>query len=175
MEDALRAALNNMGMLNFPLLTNEMKSSGMVVGMVFVDNYLTATWLAVERFRDHLAMRLQGDYVVAVPNRSRLLAVRADDAALTASVIQSIRNYHTLPYWLSGQCYHVNVSSTGGLVTVYQGLRGGGTPMPGSALASGSMGLAGAPPNRPPMVDLSQWGLSEPTEDDTHLPTPWNR
>lgn len=191
-ETTMREALNNMGMMSFPQSGNSLLSGstarrkesavGEEVGLVFQGDHLTATWFILERFRDHLALRLQSDYVVTVPNRNRLIAVRADEPGLIASVMQGNRNYNRQPYPLTAQCYHVDVSTTGGLVTVYQA-GGQGTALdPNSPFAGREAAAAAAAAPQPAYakpapVDFSQWGLTESTGGDNGPSevTPWNR
>jgi hypothetical protein len=180
-EEVMRQALNNMGMMSFPQSGNALMASGVArsrtdtaneeVGLDFQGDHLTATWFVIERFRDHLAMRLKSDYIVSVPNRNRLVAVRADDPGLIATMMQANRNFARQAYPLTAQCYHVDVSTTGGRVTIYQGGRPGEALDPNSPFA----GRAGAPVapapaaphySRPAPVDFSQWGLTESTGDE---------
>jgi hypothetical protein len=172
-EDTVKEALNNMGIMSFPVSGNALQSGGEEVGLVFQGDHLTATWLLLERFRDHIALRLQGNYVVTVPNRNRLTAVRADEPGLIASIMQGNRNFQRLPYPLTAQCYHVNVSTTGGQVTVYQpGGQGAAldpaSPFAGKATAAPTA-AAPAPQahTRPEPVDFSKWGLTESTDDSS--------
>ena len=57
--------------------------------MVIEGDHLSATWLIIERFRDYVTQRLLGDFVVAVPNRNRLTAIRADEPGLIGQIQQS--------------------------------------------------------------------------------------
>ena len=184
----LEEAKNNLNMHNFPPVVNEMRlggskrgaNDGDVIGVVFEGDHLTATWLILDRFRDFLSMKLQGDYVVFVPNRSHLVAVRVDEPGLIASMIQSNRNYRNQPYALTSQGYLVSAATTGGVVSVYQG----SNAAPGQTLSASSPFAAGSAgsytptqlPNlsqvsagqyaRPLPIDFSAWGgLSEPTAD----------
>jgi hypothetical protein len=135
-DEALRQSLSNMGLLSFPLAANALVAGGQAkrkndqtadeVGLVFEGDHLTATWLTVERFRDHIGLRLRGDYVVAVPNRNRLIAIRADEPGLIASITASNRNYRSQPYPLTGQLFAVAAGTTGGTVSLHNAL--GGTP-----------------------------------------------
>jgi hypothetical protein len=188
-EQAMHEAVNNMNMLSFPPITNELfiggtakrgVHDGEVVGLVFEGDHLTATWLTLERFRDYLGMRLQGDYVVSVPNRSRLVAVRVDEPGMIASMQQSNRTFRNMPYGLTAQCYHVSAASTGGVVSIYEGVGSttGGLD-PNSIFASGAPGTGplttGMPTpgvNRPGPINFGALGgLSEPTADMPE-PTP---
>ena len=193
LEQAIRQGLNNMSMMGFPGAMSELRSqgsmvrgaasSGDIVGLVFEDNHLTATWLVVERFRDHLAMRLQSDFVVSVPYRGRLVAVRADEPALVASIIQSGRSSRAVSYALTSECFHVDISQTGGALTVYTGRQKGKGMDPNSAFASALNSAPLSNMETPQareatvLVDFSQWGLKEPTGDLEAVSetTPWNR
>lgn len=184
-EETMKEALNNMGMMSFPVSGNALQSGGEEVGLVFQSDHLTATWLVVERFRDHIALRLQGDYVVSVPNRNRLTAVRADEPGLIASIMQANRNFNRLPYPLTAQCYNVDVRTTGGQVSVYQPGTQGAALDPNSPFAKGMKApatpalpaSASAEYARPAPVDLSQWSLTEAAGGDDAAPnvTPWNK
>lgn len=174
-EQALQEAMSNMEMLNFPPVTNTMRAGGLqrkgseegeVVGLLLQGDHLTATWLLSERFRDHLSLRLQGSYVVAVPNRHRLTAVRADEPGLITTLLQSNRNYFNMPYPLTGQCYLVNAAKTGGEVVIYaqealgSGLTGG---IASREVTAASPGPGAGTPHR--MGDLNgDWGLAESTD-----------
>ena len=171
LHEAMQQAVNNMSMMGFPRIANEFRSGkSEVVGLVFEDNHLTATWLLLERFRDYVGMRLQHDYIVSVPTRSRLVAVRADEAGLIAPIVQSNRNAHNLPYFLTGQCYHVSAATTGGKVTVYQASLAGGA---GEGIAASSIFSSGIPAS--PVPSMAQemqreqeksprFALTEPTD-----------
>ncbi|HZO88948.1 MAG TPA: hypothetical protein VFB38_11475 [Chthonomonadaceae bacterium] len=185
-DQALSEALNNMNMLNFPPVVNSLHAGGLakkeasdqdLVGLVFRGDHLTATWLVLERFRDHIGQRLRGDYVVFVPARNQLTAIRADELGLITSVQQANRGYQSQPHALTGQCFHVSVATLGGAVTVYQPGRLGDTLAPSSPFAAGGLAqqpAAPPPPTpvftstyRPPPRDLnSWWGLSEPTDTE---------
>ena len=124
LQDALRQALNNMNLLTFPPISNEMRSGGKgtageVVGLMFQHDHSTAAWLLSERFRDFIAMRLQGDYCLSVPNRDKLIAVRADEPGLLASIQQANRNAHLQPHFLTTQIFHVHAGKSGGTVTLH--------------------------------------------------------
>lgn len=187
-EQCMSEALNNMGILQFPDVTNSLMSGsgkkGMPqeeVGVVIKGDHLTATWIISDRFRDYLGQRLQGDYVVTIPNRSQLTAVRADEPGLIASIQSGARNFASQPYPLSGQLFSVAFTTTGGTVTLYQpaSLASGPTLDPASRFAAGKSAgvpnianIAEAP--LPPVVQqpkaLNEWyGLTESTGDD---PTP---
>ena len=197
-EEAMRAAINNMNMMSFPNVTNSLTAGGgkrenqEEVGLVMEGDHLTATWLLIERFRDYMTQRLLGDYIVMVPVRNRLVAIRADEPGLIAQLQQTNRNFALQAHTLTSQIYHVSGSQTGGIVTVHNpGLNVEKTVLdPNSMFAKGNsaalptggiqphMPGAAPTPGRPHIkagpVDLSAWGgLSESTEDDP--PTPFNR
>lgn len=185
-DEVLDHGLRNLNMENFPNVVNSLTAGGTArgavreeVGLVFEGNHLTATWLVSERFRDYLSQRLQGSYVVAVPCRSKLTAVRADEAGLISNIVASNRNLHNLSYSLTGQLYLVDASVTGGTVSVYQ--PGGGR---GEAMASDSLFAAGKSDALPTLShvamgipqnqskELNNWfGLNEPNEESNH-PSP---
>lgn len=202
LDEAMRQALNNMSVMGFPGAMTEMRSQGTmvrggagagdVVGLVFEYDHLTATWFALERFRDHIGMKLHHDFVVAVPYRSRLVAVRADEPGLVASVLQSARSSRNVSYALTSQCYHVDVSSTGGKVTIYTGKHKGEGISDSDMFGTGSMGgtlqsitnaaalnapaLGSGGSRNAPLVDFTQWGLNEPTDDQAEdIMTPWSK
>ena len=178
-EIALQEALNNLNLMNFPPVSNSLRAGGAsapIVGLVYEADHMTASWIVMERFRDHLTMQLQGDYVVFVPSRGRLSAVRADEPGLIASIQQSNRNHRNLPYPLTAQVFYVAGSTTGGVVTLYQqGGRGKVELNPASPFAAGRLGMASNTPPPVPTgselpppspIDLSTWGsLSESTFD----------
>ncbi len=128
-DEVLRQALSNMGLLGFPHLSHALVAGGQTkrkndenseeAGLVFQGDHLTATWLVAERFRDHLSLRLGGDYIVTVPNRDKLIAIRADESGLIASITAGNRNYRSQPYPLSGQLFAVGSSASGGTVALY--------------------------------------------------------
>ena len=185
-------AMSNLGVQSFPDVSNAMTTGGGKKGMMgeevgldFKGDHLTATWLISERFRDFVGQRLQGDYIVAVPNRGRLTAVRADEPGLIASIQQTARNYGSQPYPLTGLLFHVSAATTGGQVTVFQPGVTGAAP---ATLEAGSQFAAGKTPSGPPSVgniaagmaplpaaqpkSLNEWyGLSESTLDE---PEPTN-
>ena len=197
LEKAMTEAVNNMSLSSFPPMTNALMAGGSgknnigaeEVGMVFEGDHLTATWLTLSRFRDYVGQRLQGDYVVAVPNRGKLVAVRADEPGLISSVQTSNRNARSLPYALTPQCYHVSMTTTGGAVSVYnagglaglggsermdsQGVFAGGGKAPGIPVIgqpAAPGGMAPAAPassgayQRPAPIDFSAFGgLNEAT------------
>lgn len=185
-EQAIEEAKNNMNMLSFPPITNEMRvggsgkrgaNDGDVVGVVFEGDHLTATWLVLERFRDFLGMKLQGDYVVFVPHRSRLEAVRVDEPGLISSLQQKNRNFRNQPYSLTSQGFLVSVATTGGQVSVYKGSESvpglaANSPFAAGSTKSSLPNLSDAASDtytKPLPVDLSSWGgLSEPTGDASH-------
>ncbi len=191
LEQCLAEAMGNMGTSKFPEVSNALMSGsgkkGMPqeeVGLVFKGDHLTATWLVSERFRDYVGQRLQGDYVVSVPNRAQLTAIRADEPGLIASVLGAARNFTSQPYPLSAQMYHVNAALTGGAVEVYQpGVTGIGAGIPLSAgqplptnPPSGALPNIGSlasdaplPPSQPKA--LNDWyGLSESTTEEEPAP-----
>ncbi|HLV78854.1 MAG TPA: hypothetical protein VKT32_01195 [Chthonomonadaceae bacterium] len=178
-EEALHEALNNMNMLSFPPIVNVLVAGGSMkdskgdeVGLVFEGDHMTATWLRMERFRDHLAMRLESDYVVSIPARNRLVAVRADEPGLISSLQMSNRNYYSLPYALTGKLFHVGVATTGGVVTVYQLGSGVGASRPQAAApkaAESTTFFPNTPAAEPKTLarDLTNyWGLTEPTGEN---------
>lgn len=187
LEQCMAEATGNIGVLSFPPITNSMLSGtgkkGMPqeeVGLVFKGDHLTATWLISDRFRDYVAQRLQGDYVVSVPSRAEMTAVRADEPGLIASVQAAARNFSSRPYPLSGQLYHVSFATTGGALTIYQPAATAGKPTgldPNSPFVAGHSGsavpsianmAAEAPlPPGPQSKNLNEWyGLSESTLDE---------
>ncbi len=124
MEEVMSLAYNNMSMLSFPAVESTFQSGtkgegAAELGMIFSGNHLTATWLIMERFRDYVGQRLEGSYVVSVLNRARLTAVRSDEPGLIANIKNSARGFQNLPYPLTSQLYMVDMSLTGGSVTVY--------------------------------------------------------
>ncbi|MBC7529635.1 MAG: hypothetical protein H7308_19075 [Chthonomonadaceae bacterium] len=174
-DEVTKKAMLNMGMLAYPICVNDMTTGGdrrgngaSTVGLVFEQDFLTASWLLADRFRDHLSMRLQRDYIVAVPNRGRLIAVRSDEPGLIATVLSSNKNIIKQAYPLTSQCYHISAASTGGTVTVYKG-----NPLDtlnrGSVFAGDGLSPAGGAPagfERHKPVDLSQWsGIMESTDE----------
>jgi hypothetical protein len=135
LEQVMQHATTNLSTTRFPDPTNTLvagstgrKGTGVQeeVGLVFEGTYLTATWLILERFRDYLGQRLQGSFIVAVPSRSKLTAVRDDEPGMIASLVQSNRGFQSLSYPLTGQLFHVSLSTTGGEVTVYNPAGGAG-------------------------------------------------
>ena len=112
LQDALRQAMNNMNLLSFPPMSSEMRSGGKgadgeVVGLMFQHDHNTAAWILSDRFRDFLLMRLQGNFVISVPNRDRLIAIRADEPGLITSIQQANRNAHLQPHFLTTQIFQV--------------------------------------------------------------------
>jgi hypothetical protein len=191
LEEAIRHGLNNLSMMPFPNIINPLSAGGSgkkgggiqeEVGLVFEDNYLTATWLISERFRDYVGQRLQGSYIVAVPNRSKMTCVRSDEPGLIANLQTTNRNYANLPYPLTGKLFHVSASTTGGVITVYE------PAGKGDALNSDSMFAAGKSQTLPSIShaaagipqrdslggsarELNSWnGLSESKEDAPSAP-----
>lgn len=194
-EEAMQAAIMNMNMLPFPNVANALKAGGSSkrgeqeeVGLVFEGDHLTATWLVIERFRDYVTQRLQGDYVAFVPIRSRLVAIRADEPGLITQIQQNNRSYNTQNYAITSQCYHVSAATTGGVVTVYQpgNLSADRIALDKSSMfANGNAATLPTPGIQPPTVgakratpvDLSAWGgLSESTMPDTNkVRTPFDQ
>lgn len=185
-EQALEEALNNMNLLSFPPVIHSLLAGSatprspeesQVVGLVFRGDHLTATWLLVERFRDHISQRLKSDYVAFVPNRNQLTAVRVDEPGLVTSILYSNQNYRSQPHALTHQCFHVSAATTGGVVSVYQqGALGGDSLAPNSPFASSASALqaapsapvpAGAAARPAPRALNDWWGLNEPTEDES--------
>ena len=164
LEQCIAEAMGNMGILSFPDVANALMTGtgkkGLPqeeVGLVFKGDHLTATWLISDRFRDFVGQRLEGDYVVIVPSRAELTAVRADEPGLIASIQQAARSYGSRPYPLSGQLYHVSAAMTGGAVTIYQPGAGGGDALdPNSQFAAKSQ--PGVPPSGPPSGALPDIG-----------------
>ncbi|HZP83302.1 MAG TPA: hypothetical protein VFB21_16790 [Chthonomonadaceae bacterium] len=177
---AMEEALNNMNLLSFPPILHSLLAGSatprapeetQVVGLVFHGDHLTATWLLIERFRDHISQRLHSDYVVFVPNRSQLTAVRVDEPGLITSILYSNQNYRSQPHALTAQCFHVSTATTGGVVSVYQVGGMGDSLAPNSPFASGASAPQSAP-SAPvssraaaPRALNDWWGLNEPTEE----------
>ena len=140
LQDALRQALNNMNLMSFPAITSEMRSGGKgvggeVVGLIFEQDHSTAVWLLSERFRDFATMRLQGDCVILVPNRDRLIAIRADEPGLISSIQQANRSAHLQPHFLTTQVFHVHAGKAGGTITLHHPGGQGPGIAPGSFFA----------------------------------------
>lgn len=178
LADAMRHAMENMSMMSYPPIVNTLiagggsRKSGTVqeeVGLIFEGNHLTATWLIFERFRDYIQQRLQGSYVVAVPGRAKLTAVRADEAGLIAGLRQTNRNFGVQPYALTPQLFHVNASMAGGVVSVLEAAGVGDSLRADSAFAAGQQmpaSIRHAAEGVAPVRELNAWfGLSEPTEE----------
>ena len=181
--EALKQSMNNMNMSSLPTVTNALKAGGggrksaqgEEVGLVFEGDHLTATWIIMERFRDYVIQRLQGDIVFSMPTRNRLVAIRADEPGLIQQIISSGRNAINQTHALTNQLFHVSAATTGGLVTVYQPGAGGtgqaGSLDPNSVFAHGGQAVtaASAPPTvhrRSSPVDFSAFdSLSESTSD----------
>ncbi len=119
-NEVLKTAHNNMSMLSFPTPSSTFTAAGGMeeLGLVFDGDHLTATWLVMDRFRDYVGQRLQGNYVVSACSRSKLTAVRADETGLVATLRNQSRNFHTLPYPLTAQLFKVDMALTGGAVSV---------------------------------------------------------
>jgi hypothetical protein len=191
-EQARDEALSNMGLLNFPPIVNTLLAGGSssrnladqpAVGLVFQGDHLTATWLMLERFRDYVGQRLHGDYVVFVPNRSRLIAIRADEPGLITTTKQANRSYRNQAHALTGQCYYVSAATTGGVVSVHQEVRLEDSLPPTGRLNPGDLpphlqtqmppqtapevGLGTAPHPKPAARPLNEWWiLNEPTDSE---------
>ncbi|MCW3052067.1 MAG: hypothetical protein JWN14_1237 [Chthonomonadales bacterium] len=183
--EALKQSMNNMNMSPLPPVTNALKAGGgggrknaqgEEVGLVFEGDHLTATWIIMERFRDYVIQRLQGDIVFSMPTRNRLVAIRADEPGLIQQIISSGRNAINQTHALTNQLFHVSAATTGGLVTIYQQGAGGGAVQaagldPNSVFAHGGQAItaSSAPPTvhkRSGPVDFSTFGsLSESTSD----------
>jgi hypothetical protein len=182
-EQVMKQAIDNLNMMSFPPVSNALLAGGTAkkgavqeeVGLVFEGDHLSATWLVIERFRDYVTQRLQGDYVVSVPVRNRLVAIRADEPGLIGQMQASNRNFANQMHALTTQLFHVSGVTTGGVVTVHQpsGLGSKGETLdPSSVFAKGGASVshpvpASAPMGRPKPVDLSAWGgLIESTTVD---------
>lgn len=195
-EQALHEAVNNLNILNFPPVVNSFQPGGAQakkggaafdpVGLDFRGDHLTATWLVMERFRDHLSLKLQGDYIAFVPNRGQIIAVRASEPGLINSILASNRNFRAQAHALTTQGFYVNSTVTGGEVTVFQQK----AQHPHDTLTPFATGrnAAPAPPSpaaapvesatQPPARELANWwGLNEPTDTaaDNAPPPPWAR
>jgi hypothetical protein len=159
-EQALEQAMSNMSIMAFPNIVSVMHGGPLnqEAGFVFEGNYLTSSWLLFERFRNYVGQRLQSNFVIAVPNRSRLIVVRDDMPSLIASVQQANRNFHLQPYPLTNQLYHVDIRATGGIVSVYQPHGEGERLSPDSPFA----GAVWQTPSLPSISQEAQ-GLLQPT------------
>lgn len=178
-DEVMQEAVNNMNMRSFPPIANAFSASGSVikadttveVGLTFSGDHLTASWLIMERLRDFISMRLESDYVVAVPSRTQLIAVRSDEPGLINSIRLSNRNIANQPYALTDQLFHVDASHTGGTVSLYQQEHVALDPHSVFAQKSGP-----EPPPVPQRKGPTLPLLSEPTgEYDGPTTTPWNR
>ena len=181
--EALKQAMNNMNMSPLPPVNNALtaggggrkKEQGEEVGLVFEGDHLTATWIIMERFRDYVIQRLQGDIVFSLPTRNRVVAIRADEPGLIQQIISSGRSTLNQTHALTTQLFHISSATTGGLVTIYQPGIGGAPQMggmdPNSVFAKGGQAVAAAsaPPEtyrRAAAVDFSAFdGLTESTID----------
>lgn len=182
--EALKQSMNNMNMTPLPPVANALHAGGSggrkntpgeEVGLVFEGDHLTATWIIMERFRDYVIQRLQGDIVFSLPTRNRIVAIRADEPGLIQQIISSGRSAINQTHALTNQLFHVSSATTGGVVTVYQ--RGATADQqnagldPNSVFAHGghSVDTTSTPPpsfQRQGPVDLSSFGgLSESTGD----------
>ncbi len=178
-EEALKQSMNNMNMMSLPPITNALTAGGRKgapgeeVGLVFEGDHLTATWIIMERFRDYVIQRLQGDIVFSLPTRNRLVAIRADEPGLIQQIVSSNRSTLNQTHALTTHLFHISSSMTGGLVTIYQPGAGGGTHAPGmdpnSVFAKGGQAVVASstPPTeyrKPGAVDFSEFdGLTEST------------
>jgi hypothetical protein len=180
--EALKQAMNNMNMSPLPPVTNALSAGGggrknapgEEVGLVFEGDHLTATWIIMERFRDYVIQRLQGDIVFSLPTRNRLVAIRADEPGLIQQIVSSSRSAVNQTHALTNQLFHISSATTGGLVTVHQHGVGGavqkGDMDPNSVFAKGgkAVAAASAPPEtyrRAAAVDFSTFGgLIESTD-----------
>ncbi len=180
LDQAMQQALNNMNMQSFPAVVNALVAGPAPrrgapqeeVGLVFEGDHLTASWIVIDRFRDFVAQRLQGDFVAYAPSRSRLTAVRADESSLIAQVQANNRKVSGQSHWLTHLGFHVSGETTGGIVTVYKGgLNADQTPLDANsqfaaATKAPPQTSAPAPYRKPAPVDFSTWGgLVETTED----------
>ncbi len=175
-EECLHEAANSMNLLMFPSVTSELmvgaasrgkQEGGEIVGLVFEGDHLTATWIYLERFRSHLGMILQGDYVVSIPTRNRLTAIRVDEPSMIASMQTSNRNSRNLAYSLTNQCFQVSAQTTDGVISIYQN-----TVKPEDIFDSPAVVTRQPSPlrqsqdeafQRPAAIDFSTWGgISEP-------------
>ena len=182
-EEALKQAMNNMNMSPLPPVANALtaggggrkKDQGEEVGLVFEGDHLTATWIIMERFRDYVIQRLQGDIVFSLPTRNRVVAIRADEPGLIQQIISSGRSAVNQTHALTNQLFHISAATTGGLVTIYQQGAGGGAQGAGmdsnSIFARGGQSVvaSSAPPpthRKASPVDFSSFdGLTESTSD----------
>ena len=179
---AMHRALNNLNMRSFPAISSALLAAAPgaknpvreEIGLIFEGDHLTASWLVVPRFRDYLTQRLQGDFVIHVPTRSRLTAIRADEPHTIAKVEASNRQAAGYTVWLTAQGFHVDGATTGGVVTVY-------TPVADTRhVARGPFGGSDGwevPPLRPasarrdsPVGMNAFGGLAEPTESTQARP-----
>lgn len=175
-EEAIRKAIDNMNMLPFPPIVNSLNSATTIkgaareeVGLVLEGDHLTASWLVVPRFRDYVAQRLQGDYVVYVGTRSRLTAVRSDESMVISQVQVTTRGLSGQMHSLTSQGFLVSSSTTGGAVSVYNpnSAQRSDALSQDSQFARRSDPLPAAPAanRRPGAVDFSSWGgLAESTD-----------
>jgi len=181
--EALKQAMNNMNMSPLPPVANALKAGGggrkkdqgEEVGLVFEGDHLTATWIIMERFRDYVIQRLQGDIVFSLPTRNRLVAIRADEPGLIQQILSSGRSAVNQTHALTNQLFHISSSTTGGLVSIYQQGAGGGAQAggmdPNSVFAKGGQAVTASstPPEayrRASPVDFSAFdGLTESTSE----------
>ena len=174
-EQAMKQAINNMNMMQFPEVTNTINAGPPIkkvvqeeLGLFFEKDHLTATWLVIPRFRDYVAQRLMGDYVAFVPLRNRMTVVRTDAQNAITNVQSLNRNIIGQMHTLTAEGYQVNVSVTGGIVTVYKANQAGSKSLDLNSPFAGQNSLPEPAPvyKRPGAVDLNAWsGLAESTED----------
>ena len=175
-EQCLKQALNNMNMMPIPEVSSTLHTPSNIkgvppeeVGFVFEHDHLTATWLVVPRFRDYVSQRLMSDYVAFVPTRNRLTVVRANASAMLTNIQGLNRNLIGQMHALTAEGFHVDVATTGGVVSIYKWNRGlGGSMDANSPFAKNSETSQPdpAPYKKPAAVDLSAWGgLVESTDD----------
>lgn len=183
-DECLEEAVNSMNLLMFPAVTSELtvgvgsrgkQEGGEIVGLVFEGDHLTATWIYLERFRSHLGMILQGDYVVSIPTRNRLTAVRIDEPSMIASMQTSNRNSRSLAYSLTNQCFQVSAQTTDGVISLYQNTLNPEDIFDSAPVVSrqpvSPRPSPADPFQRPGAVDFSTLGgISEPTGEIASAP-----
>lgn len=153
-QEVLRTAHNNMSMLSFPTPNSTFTAAGgkEELGLTFEGDHLTATWIVMDRFRDYLGQRLQGNYVISACSRSKLTAVRADETGLVATLRNQGRNFQSLPYPLTGQLFKIDMDVTGGSVAVLDN--------ESMALNAGNMFASGVSKSLPSITQAAQ-GISQ--------------
>ena len=174
-EQAVKQAINNMNMMPFPEVSSTLNVGPAIkgvpqeeLGLVFEGDHLTATWLVLPRFRDYVAQRLMSDYVSFVPVRNRMTVVRSDSHTALVNVQSLNRNMIGQMHTLTAEGFHVNVATTGGVVTVHKGNQPSGMGLDANSPFAAQAAASAPPPayKRPSAVDLSAWsGLVESTED----------